>query len=135
MPVFPQTLRNTMSNSPALSADALLLCRDLFFTSKVSGTASALGYRVETEETRERALAKAAAGNYRCLLLDLGWTDFPVAELIAALPAAAPPVIAFGAHVETARLEEARAAGCTEVLPRSKFSATLPDLLTRYLRP
>ena len=41
-------------------------------------------------------------------------------------------MIAFGSHVNKARLDEARAAGCAEVLPRSKFSADLPALLRRY---
>jgi hypothetical protein len=35
--------------------------------------------------------------------------------------------------VQTERLEEARAAGCDEVFPRSKFSASLVSILTRYL--
>ena len=38
-----------------------------------------------------------------------------------------------GSHVDKVRLNQARAAGCDEVLPRSKFSAELPDLLLRYL--
>jgi len=43
------------------------------------------------------------------------------------------PTVAYGSHVDKARLDAARAAGCDEVLPRSKFSAELPDLLRRYL--
>jgi hypothetical protein len=41
--------------------------------------------------------------------------------------------VAFGSHVDKARLDQARAAGCDEVLPRSKFSGELPELLRRYL--
>ena len=41
--------------------------------------------------------------------------------------------MAYGSHVDKARLDQARAAGCDEVLPRSKFSTELPDLLRRYL--
>jgi hypothetical protein len=44
-----------------------------------------------------------------------------------------PKVIAFGAHVQTGLLEAARAAGCDEVLPRSRFSAQLPELLKESL--
>ncbi len=44
----------------------------------------------------------------------------------------AVPTIAYGAHVDKARLDEACAAGCDEVLPGSKFSADLPALLRRY---
>jgi hypothetical protein len=62
---------------------------------------------------------------------DLG-TDLKSA--LAQLRAAAGPVpaIAFGSHVDKARLDEARAAGCDEVMPRSKFSGELPALLGRY---
>lgn len=37
-------------------------------------------------------------------------------------------VIGFGSHVDAALLEAARAAGCSEVLPRSKFFAHLAEL-------
>ena len=37
--------------------------------------------------------------------------------------------IGFGSHVDEALLAAARAAGCQEVLPRSRFFARLPDLL------
>jgi CheY-like chemotaxis protein len=118
------------------SSAGLLISRDLFFTSKITGTASALGFRVEVEGDRSRALSKLAAGSYSCVLVDLDLPDLAVADLIAHLPADNPPaVIAFGAHVATARLDEARQAGCTEVLPRSRLTATLPALLSRYLGP
>ncbi len=127
-------LPQAVAASEGVPRPALLLSQDLFFTSKISGTASALGFRVEIEASRERALTKVGSGEYRCVFLDLAWKGIAVAELIANLPVAVPPpVIAFGAHVVTDRLDEARAAGCTEVLPRSKFSATLPELLVRYL--
>jgi hypothetical protein len=35
------------------------------------------------------------------------------------------PVVGFASHVDTALLDAARAAGCEEVLPRSRFFATL----------
>lgn len=38
--------------------------------------------------------------------------------------------IGFGSHVDTELLASARAAGCTEVLPRSKFFSTLATLLS-----
>jgi CheY-like chemotaxis protein len=39
------------------------------------------------------------------------------------------PVVAFLSHVQTELAEQARAAGCTSVLPRSKFSQQLPEIL------
>jgi hypothetical protein len=57
-----------------------------------------------------------------------------VEEIIGALPTTdRPVVIAFGAHVQADRLRSAREAGCDEVMPRSKFSATLPEILIRHV--
>ncbi|MCU1498783.1 MAG: hypothetical protein JWM47_2736 [Acidimicrobiales bacterium] len=47
-----------------------------------------------------------------------------VLDLIGSLPAG---VVGFASHVDTDLLAAARAAGCGEVLPRSRFFATLAD--------
>lgn len=108
----------------------LLVSRDLFFTSRITGTAAALGMRVETAGDAESAAAKLPAGGYRSVLIDLETPDLDPAAIVAALPTEdRPAVIAFGAHVHEALLESARAAGCDQVLPRSRFSATLPEIL------
>ncbi len=44
------------------------------------------------------------------------------------------PVIAFLSHVQTALAARARAAGCTQVLPRSEFTAQLGQIL-RQAKP
>jgi len=41
------------------------------------------------------------------------------------------PIVGFLSHVQTDLAEKARAAGCTEVLPRSQFTAKLADILSR----
>lgn len=115
-------------------AEGLLVSGDLFFASKVTGTAQALGFRVETAGTVERALSRIAGQPYRCVLIDLALPGLEVRQITAVLPPQARPrTIAFGSHVDTARLEEARSAGCDDVMPRSRFSATLPDLLREAL--
>jgi DNA-binding response OmpR family regulator len=114
--------------------DAILVSRDLFFASKITGTAAALGFQVGVEGDPATAAIKAAETRCRCVILDLTLPDLSVSDLLAALPAAhRPAVIAFGPHVDTVRLEEARTAGCDEVFPRSKFSASLTSILTHYL--
>jgi len=121
-------------NSPEPSATGFLISRDLFFSSKITGTAAELGFRVAVQGNIAQAISQIAASKYRCLFLDLESPGLSVSEVIAALPPTGRPVVvAFGSHVQTARLQEARDAGCDEVLPRSKFTATLPALLTRYL--
>jgi len=111
----------------------LLICSDLFFTSKVTGTAQALGLRVDAVDDIVSARLRLEAGDIGCVLLDLAAPRVSIVELVAAMPESARvPIIAFGSHVNVELLESARAAGA-EVMPRSQFSATLPNILTQHL--
>ncbi len=114
---------------------ALLISRDFLFSSKVTGTAAALGLQAVVVADVADLAAKLAATPCRCVIVDLSLPGLKVVDVVSALPAEnRPAVIAFGAHVDTARLQEAHKAGCDEVMPRSKLSATLPEILTRYLQ-
>ena len=109
----------------------LLLTRDLMFTSKVTGTASVLGWRVETVSSLEGLAQRVSEATPRVVFVDLNCTDFEPAGVMNVLKQSRPScVIAFGSHVDETRLAQARDAGCDEVMPRSKFSATLPQLLS-----
>lgn len=113
---------------------ALFIGRDLFFASKVTGTAKALGLRVEVVGDAAQAIERLQQAPCRCLFVDLANDALNLAALMDNLPEEQrPTVIAFGAHVATASLEAARAAGCDDVMPRSKFSSMLPDILRKYL--
>jgi DNA-binding NarL/FixJ family response regulator len=117
-----------------MTPDGLLITRDLFFASKITGTAAELGFRIAVEGNVAQGANLAADSACRCLILDLTTPGLKVPDVFAALPAVdRPRVIAFGPHVQAALLNEARDAGCDEVLPRSKFSATLVEILTRTL--
>ncbi len=114
----------------------LLLTRDLIFTSKVTGTAAALGFEVGTAGNVALATALIAEKRPRVVFLDLAAGTLTGADAIAEYRRVAEvgtAFVAFGSHVDTARLDEARGAGCDEVMPRSKFSGELPALLGRYL--
>lgn len=114
------------------TVDGLLLTRDLMFTSKVTGTAAALGLRIQTVGSIDSLQSQAAATLPRAVFVDLSCTEFEPGAVLDRLKfQPRPVVIAFGSHVDAERLELARAAGCDDVLPRSKFSSTLPDLLRR----
>jgi CheY-like chemotaxis protein len=121
---------------PADTPTALLISRDLFFTSKITGTAEALGTRVEVVADADAAARRVESEGFRCVFVDLADTGLDVAGFFASLsPENRPPVIAFGSHVATARLQAARDAGCDEVMPRSRFSTSLPELLKKYCGP
>ena len=113
----------------------LLLSRDLIFTSKVTGTARAIGSRVLV--AGNSALAAAMIGQWRpkVVFVDLAAGDLVAAPALMAYRLAAGPgvpFVAFGSHVDTAALDAARLAGCDHVMPRSKFSAELPELIRRF---
>lgn len=117
-------------------APGLLLCRDLMFTVKITGTAQALGRSVKVAGDLERASALIAEDRPAAVFVDLAAGPIAGPEALARLQAEAGPdvpFIAFGSHVDADALAAARDAGCREVMPRSKFTMQLPDLIRRYL--
>jgi CheY-like chemotaxis protein len=97
----------------------------------VKETAKQAGVSLETAGTGE-ALAEAARTDGTSLLIvDLNARGS--IEAIEQLRAAGIklPVIAFFSHVQAELGERARAAGCEQVMPRSKFSRELPEILVR----
>ncbi|MFO0889204.1 MAG: response regulator [Isosphaeraceae bacterium] len=120
---------------PLPGPTAVLISRDLIFTTKIKSTAEDLGVRVVV------GVDPAAAAQ---LIAD--WRPPVVFVDLAAGEAASPPTlarlvegagdgtafVAFGSHVEAQALADARAAGCREVMPRSKFTVELLSLIRRY---
>jgi len=123
------------SSDQPCSRRGVLLTHDLIFSTKVTSTARALGLEVAAAADLARAAELCRDKRPRCVFIDLGVPDLDITAAVAQLRSAADavPTVAYGSHVDKARLDAARAAGCDEVLPRSRFSAELPDLLRRYL--
>jgi hypothetical protein len=112
----------------------LLVTGDLIFSTKITGTARALGLEVEVMGAAGSVVDRVRCVSPRCTFLDLsvvGLTSELICEIVSA--ASGSPVLAFGSHVDTTRLQAARDAGCTEVMPRSRLSSELPALLQQYL--
>jgi len=113
---------------------ALLISTDLIFTSKITGTANALGLQVDVLGNSALLKDRVTAEEYECLIVDLAFPNVNPAELIAALHnTSVRKTIAFGAHVNARLLTLASEAGFSEVMPRSKFDATLADILRSNL--
>jgi len=114
-------------------ADAIALIDDLFFLAKVHETAKHTGVILETAATGEQLLKAAAGSPAALILVDLnakqGALD-AIERMYAANGQGSPRrVIAFLSHVQTDLAERARRAGCQDVMPRSKFTQNLAEIL------
>src|SRR5260221_14642313 len=114
----------------------LLLCDDLIFTSRISGTARDLGIQVKATAVADTMLALAREQTAACLILDLGNSTLQIADFVTrvrALGELRPRIVAYGSHIDAVRLRAAREAGCDLVLPRSKFVEELPRALAEWV--
>lgn len=72
------------------------------------------------------------------LIFDLGNPEIPWQEwipLVKSAPATRRiPVVCYGAHVDAASLQRAQSSGADVVLARSKFFASLPEILKKHAR-
>jgi DNA-binding NarL/FixJ family response regulator len=114
-------------------ADVVALIDDLFFVAKVHETAKHTGVTLETAATGEQLLKTAAASPNALVVVDLNARQGAL-EAIERLCAANGPgnprrVIAFLSHVQTDVAERARKAGCQNVMPRSRFTQDLAEIL------
>jgi len=103
---------------------------DLFFQMKLAETAKHLGLEVKVACNAE-SLLQLLDPPPRLVIVDLNARSQPL-EAMKQLRSAQPDlrVIGFLSHVQTGLAEQARAAGFDEVMPRSKFCMSLPDILT-----
>ena len=114
----------------------LLLSDDLIFTSRITGTARALGLSMQTARDVPLLQALARQQAPTGVIVDLANPGLAIADLIVWLKEniwPMPRVVAYGSHVDVETLKKARAAGCDLVLPRSKFVEDLPVQLPEWL--
>src|SRR3954469_21744386 len=89
---------------PDTEAPGMLLSRDLIFTSKVTGTARALGYRVVVAGDAALASTMIEQWKPRVVFVDLSAGDLVQPAALLAFRKMAPPetpFVAFGSHVDT----------------------------------
>jgi len=114
----------------------LLLSKDLFFTTRIQGVATALGCAFEVVSERVRAWEWIAAHGPALVLLDLTAGDLVSPDAVSEYRARAGAntwFVAFGSHLDREALAGARSSGCQQVMPRSRFTTELPGLINRYL--
>ena len=103
-------------------------------SSRVAGAGARSGVPVATVSTASALLQRAAAEQPRLVVLDLSLPGLNPSELVPQLKSLSPApwVVAFGPHVQEARLEAAAQAGCDAVLARGQFHAQIDELLAQF---
>ncbi len=109
----------------------LVVCDDLFFWARIHGTANLLGrrvFRVTGEPSMEEAWRE---GGVRRIVADLTSRSVDVIGWASRWKARedAPEIIGFVSHVDVETQARARRAGFDSVLPNSRFSEKLAELL------
>ncbi len=111
---------------------ALALVSDMIFESKISGTGRAVGVSVRTVRTPDALVSAASESGVGLILMDLNVAGAKTAETITNLRSVCglARIIGFASHVDAGLLEQAREAGADEVMPRSRFDASLGQIMT-----
>ncbi|MDX1946120.1 MAG: hypothetical protein SFU86_12045 [Pirellulaceae bacterium] len=111
-------------------ADVLFLTTDLMFSSQVLGAAGALGQKLQLVASPADVAGKTTP-DCRLALVDLTIAGPDLGGVVAAIRGVAPAarIVAFGPHVDEARLAAAQAAGCDLVLSRGQFHKQYAELL------
>jgi CheY-like chemotaxis protein len=102
---------------------------DLFFQMKLAETAKHLGLEVKVASNAD-SLLQLMEPLPDLVVIDLNARSAPLAaaqQLRNAQPHLR--IIGFLSHVQTGLAEQAQAAGFDEIMPRSKFSMNLPQIL------
>ncbi len=110
---------------------------DLFFVSKLQETARLVGAPLVIVRAAAFHLDDLRQQKPALIIFDLNTTSGNAAELIRQLKSDAElkeiPVMAFFSHVQVELQRAAQEAGCDQILPRSQFTATLPQLLRQFV--
>ena len=116
-----------------MSQNVIAVCDDLFFASKIRGTAEQLGVAVSFAKTAEEVIAKATAELPALVIVDLHSQRCDPTQLAQGLKSdpqtSAVPLLGFFSHVQTELQERAEAAGFDRVMPRSAFSKNLAEII------
>jgi CheY-like chemotaxis protein len=107
---------------------------DMFFAAKINAAAGAAGRQVERVRSRDQLLHEVSANPPSLLIVDLNSERLDPLETIGYFKAqphlSAVPIIGFVSHVQTDLIRSAQAAGCDYVLPRSRFTQLLSELVS-----
>lgn len=117
-----------------MTRNVIAVVEDLFFASKIRGTAEALGVTVRFARSVEAVIETAQLDRPSLLICDLHSQKVDPLDLAAELKAdeelRSIPLLGFFSHVQTELQRRAEAAGFDRVLPRSAFTKNLGAILS-----
>lgn len=109
---------------------------DMFFSSKIRETGRTLGLNIEFIKNADGLIEKIEFQKPSLLIFDLNSKACNPTEIIKSLKLSPTlkdiPILGYLSHVQTQLKGEADKAGCDLVLPRSRFSKELKEILMRY---
>ena len=109
---------------------------DLFFGAKILETAQRLHVPLTLVRSPEELAAQARISRPALVILDLNAESCRPLEAIRQVKADPAlkdtPALGFFSHVQHDLKRAAEEAGCDHILPRSTFTAQLPDILRPY---
>ncbi|MEK6677332.1 MAG: hypothetical protein AABZ47_16980 [Planctomycetota bacterium] len=120
-----------MVSDPGTTSKIIAVVQDLIFATKIRSTAASGGISLDLVRTASDLSAALDREPVCAVIVDL---NLPGVEAVQAIVQAhahprQPRIVAFGSHVDVPALNLASQTGAHEVMPRSRFSIVLPDLL------
>jgi len=104
------------------------------FSSRVVGAAKSHGIDIMVTSPLD-AIEKASSTEIRQVILDLSTPNLDVEALVPKLRESADvplTIVAYGPHVQEAKLVNAQSAGCDQVLTRGQFNSQIDELLRSF---
>jgi PleD family two-component response regulator len=116
-----------------MSRTVIAAVDDMFFASKIRGTAEGLGVNVRFLRSTDAILKAALDSSPSLIIVDLHSERIEPIDLATRLRSMEQlhsiPLLGFFSHVQVELSRRAREAGFDQVVPRSAFTSQLPEIL------
>jgi len=126
-----------MSINPSSEGGIIVGVDDMFFSAKINAAAEAVGAKITRVRSAQELIALVEQSGARLIIIDLNSAGLDPISTIRLLKSKAVlqtiPIIGFVSHVQVDLMNAAQQAGCDYVMPRSKFSNNLGQLLSGRL--
>ena len=100
------------------------------FSTRIEDAAKHLGYPIHSPGADDDFGAVMARERPALVIVALDAANWQ--DAVVAAKRAGARVLAFGSHKNVELMQQAKAAGCDEVVARSRMASDLPNLLKKY---